>query len=46
MTLEVWIVETEAERPERALWPSETNARRFRDCGARVANGSSGPDFG
>ena len=31
MTLEEWIGETEAERPERALWPSETDARRFRD---------------
>ena len=31
MTLEEWIAETEAERPERALWPSETDARRFRD---------------
>ena len=31
MTLEQWIAETEAERPERALWPSETDARRFRD---------------
>ena len=31
MTLEEWIAETEAERPERALWPSETHARRFRD---------------
>ena len=31
MTLEEWIAETEAERPDRALWPSETDARRFRD---------------
>ena len=31
MTLEEWIAETEAERPERALWPSETDARRFGD---------------
>lgn len=31
MTLDEWIAETEAERPERALWPSETDARRFRD---------------
>ena len=31
MTLEEWIAETEAERPGRALWPSETDARRFRD---------------
>ena len=31
MTLEEWIAETEAQRPERALWPSETDARRFRD---------------
>ena len=31
MTLEEWIAESEAERPERALWPSETDARRFRD---------------
>ena len=26
-----WIAETEAQRSERALWPSETDARRFRD---------------
>ena len=31
MTLDEWIAETEAERPGRALWPSETDARRFRD---------------
>ena len=31
MTIEEWIAETEAEHPERALWPSETHARRFRD---------------
>ena len=31
MTLDEWIAETEAERPDRALWPSETDARRFRD---------------
>ena len=31
MTLEEWIAETEAERPGRALWASETDARRFRD---------------
>ena len=31
MTLNEWIAETEAERPDRALWPSETDARRFRD---------------
>ena len=31
MTLDEWIAETEADRPERALWPSETDARRFRD---------------
>ena len=31
MTLEEWIAETEAQRPERALWSSETDARRFRD---------------
>ena len=38
MTLEEWIAETEAERPERALWPSETDARRFRDvwCTGRL----------
>ena len=31
MTLDEWIAESEAQRPERALWPSETDARRFRD---------------
>ena len=31
VTLEEWIAETEADRPNRALWPSETDARRFRD---------------
>ena len=31
MTLDEWIAETEAQRPERALWPRETDARRFRD---------------
>ena len=31
MTLDEWIADTEAQRPERALWPSETDARRFRD---------------
>ena len=31
MTLQEWIEETEAHRPECALWPSETDARRFRD---------------
>ena len=31
MTLEEWIEETEADRPDRALWPSETDAWRFRD---------------
>ena len=31
MSLEEWIAECEAEHPERALWPCETDARRFRD---------------
>ena len=38
---EEWIAETEAERPERALWPSETDALRFRDVWCTGgANGS------
>ena len=41
MTREEWIAETEAERPERALWPSETDALRFRDVWCTGgANGS------
>ena len=31
LLLAAWPMESEAERPERALWPSETDARRFRD---------------
>ena len=31
MTLDEWIAESVAQRPGRAMWPSETDARRFRD---------------
>ena len=46
MTLDEWIAETEAQGPERALWPSETDARRFRDvwCTGRERLESNGWD--